>query len=99
MVLLNVNIPDISGEQVKGVRVTRQGKMQFREYFDTRQDPSGRTYYWLTGELINTEEGLDVDSTALEEGYVSITPIHYDLTDEKAFERLRDWHFEKGKSE
>ena len=94
-VLLNVNIPEIPAEEIKAVRLTRQGKMQFREYFDRRQDPSGRTYYWLTGELINAEEGVDVDSTALDEGCVSITPIHYDLTDEKAFQQLRDWRFEK----
>ena len=93
--LLNVNIPSMPAEGIKGVRLTRQGKMQFREYFDRRQDPSGRTYYWLTGELINTEEGVDVDSTALEEGCVSITPIHYDLTDEKVLEQIKDWRFEK----
>ncbi len=94
-VLLNVNIPSMPAEGIKGVRLTRQGKMQFREYFDRRQDPSGRTYYWLTGELINTEEGVDVDSTALVEGCVSITPIHYDLTDEKVLEQIKDWRFEK----
>jgi 5'-nucleotidase len=94
-VLLNVNIPEVTAEEIKGVRLTKQGRMQFREYFDRRQDPSGRTYYWLTGELIKTEEGVDVDSTALENDCVSITPIHYDLTDRKAFEQLRDWRFEK----
>ncbi len=94
-VLLNINIPLIPAEEIKGIKLTRQGKMQFREYFDKRQDPSGRTYYWLTGEVVNNEEGPEVDSTALKEGYVSITPIHYDLTDKELLRQLKDWHFEK----
>ena len=69
--------------------------MQFREYFDKREDPSGRTYYWLTGEIINTDGGPDVDHSCLEDGYVSVTPIHYNLTDEELFEKLKDWSFEK----
>jgi len=93
--LLNVNIPSIPADEIKGVRLTRQGRVRFRDYFDKRQDPSGRTYYWLTGELTDSEEGTDIDSTAVKEGYVSITPIHYDLTDEKLLEQLRDWNFEK----
>lgn len=93
-VLLNVNVPPVPAEEIRGIRLTRQGKKQFREYFDKRQDPAGRTYYWLTGELIDPEEGPDVDSVAIRDGYVSITPIHYNLTDEKLFEKLKDWTFE-----
>jgi 5'-nucleotidase len=92
-VLLNVNIPPVPPAEVKGVRLTRQGGMQFRDYFDKRQDPAGRTYYWLTGEMVNTEEHPETDSNAIDEGYVSITPIQYNLTDERLLEELKGWDF------
>jgi hypothetical protein len=81
-------------DKVRGVRVTRQGRMQFREEFHKRADPQQRTYYWLGGELPELDEGDDVDSTAVRQGYISITPLHYDLTDHAAIERLRAWSLE-----
>ena len=89
--LLNVNVPSVPRESIKGVRVTRQGRMQFDERFDRRVDPQGRSYYWLTGEVVDVEEGPDVDSSAIREGYVSISPIMYDLTDGKLLDDLRAW--------
>lgn len=91
-ILLNINVPSSPLSEIKGIRLTRQGKMQFRDYFDKREDPSGRTYYWLTGEQMNSEEGNDIDSNALRDGYVSITPIHYNLTDNNLLNHLKDWN-------
>lgn len=79
-VLLNINIPNLPYEQIKGVRVTRMGRSRFIEKFHKRLDPRGRTYYWLDGELEVHDAGDDVDIHAVRDGYVSITPIHLDLT-------------------
>jgi 5'-nucleotidase len=94
-ILLNVNVPAIPPEKIKGAKLTRQGKMQFRDYFDKRQDPSGRTYYWLTGEQTDSEEGDDIDSNAMSKGFISITPIQYNLSDSAVFEKLKNWRFGK----
>ena len=79
-VLLNVNIPNLPYEQLKGIKVTRMGRSRFIEKFHKRLDPRGRTYYWLDGELEVHDDGDDVDIHAVRDGYVSITPIHLDLT-------------------
>ena len=92
-VLLNINVPSSPLSEIKGIRLTRQGKMQFRDYFDKREDPSGRIYYWLTGEQMDSEPGDDIDSNALRDGYVSITPIHYNLTDNNLLKDLKNWNF------
>ena len=92
--LFNINLPDLPPDQVRGVRITRQGRMMFREEFHKRIDPQQRTYYWLGGELPDLDEGDDVDNTAVRQGYISVTPIHYDLTDHAALEKLRSWSFD-----
>jgi len=92
--LFNVNLPDLPFDEVRGVKITRQGRMQFREEFHKRTDPQQRTYYWLGGELPDVEEDDDVDNTAVRQGYISVTPIHYDLTDHAALEKLRSWSFD-----
>jgi 5'-nucleotidase len=85
-VLLNVNIPNLPYEQLKGIKVTRMGRSRFIEKFHKRLDPRGRTYYWLDGELEVQDDGDDIDIHAVRDGYVSITPIHLDLT---AYEHLK----------
>lgn len=79
-VLLNVNMPNLPYEQLKGIKVTRMGRSRFIEKFHKRLDPRGRTYYWLDGALEVHDEGDDIDIHAVRDGYVSITPIHLDLT-------------------
>jgi len=79
-VLLNINMPNLPYEELKGIKVTRMGKSRFIEKFHKRLDPRGRTYYWLDGELEVHDEGDDVDIHAVNNGYVSITPIQFDLT-------------------
>ncbi len=85
---LNVNIPALPPEEIKGVSITRQGLAKFSESFERRIDPRGNVYYWLTGEKPMNEERPDSDAAALKENQITITPITYDLTNEKEFSRL-----------
>ena len=79
-VALNVNIPALPPEKVLGYKLTRQGLSKFRESFERREDPRGNSYYWLSGEIPAGEKREDSDINALAQGYVSITPLFYDLT-------------------
>lgn len=85
---LNVNIPAVPPERIKGVSITRQGICRFRERYERRVDPRGNVYYWLTGETPVEEELPDTDARALKENRISITPITYDLTCLEEMERL-----------
>lgn len=89
-VCLNVNIPTLPKEQIKGVKVCRQSSAYFRENFHPRLDPSGREYFWLTGDMINLEQGApDTDEWALDHGYVSVVPVQVDLTNHRQVDTLR----------
>jgi 5'-nucleotidase len=77
---INVNIPCIPSEQVKGVCVVRQGQSNIIETFEKRVDPRENTYYWISGEYSSKAQNKDTDVAALAEGYITITPIQYDLT-------------------
>lgn len=95
--LFNINLPDRPAADVRGVRITRQGRLMYREEFHKRTDPQQRTYYWLGGQLPEPDEdddAHDADSTAVRQGYISVTPLHYDLTDHAALDRLRSWSFD-----
>lgn len=89
--LLNVNIPAVSKQEIKGVKITRQGKGRYEEYFEKRTDPMNRNYYWLAGKKLQLDNDSDVDDVAVLENYIAITPIQFDLTDYKALENLKDW--------
>ncbi|MCO5249358.1 MAG: 5'/3'-nucleotidase SurE [Chitinophagales bacterium] len=78
--LLNVNIPKLPLSEIKGMKICRQAMAHWEEDYDGRVDPTGRKYYWLTGEFVNEDNGEDTDVWALENGYVSIVPVQYDLT-------------------
>jgi len=93
-IVLNVNIPYLSVETMKGMMVTRQGLRVYRDALDRRVDPRGRPYYWIGGEAPTgvNEEGTDVG--ALASGYVSITPLQLDLTNYKAVEVLKNWEWQ-----
>ena len=93
--LLNVNIPPLKLNEIQGVLVTRQGKAVWNDTFDHRRDPNNREYYWLTGGLEAIDKELDFDEAAVRSRYISITPIHYDLTDYKMFEAMNKWEVEK----
>jgi 5'-nucleotidase len=79
-VFFNVNVPAIAADKIKGTRITRQGMANYRENYHVREDPYNRKYYWLTGEKVGVETDLDVDDAAINAGYISITPVHYNLT-------------------
>lgn len=78
--LLNVNIPDLSLSELKGIKICRQALAKWQEEFDERFDPHGREYYWLTGKFINPDKGQDTDEWALKNGYVSVVPVEFDFT-------------------
>lgn len=88
-VLLNVNVPALPLDEIRGVAVTRQAHSRWEESFVDRVDPSNQPYYWLTGRFVNLDEGADTDLAAIDNGYVSVTPLHYDLTAYEALEALR----------
>jgi 5'-nucleotidase len=91
-ILLNVNIPLLPLEQIKGFQVTRQGLRVYRDRLDRRVDPRGRPYYWIGGDAPTglPEPGTDVG--ALSEGYVSITPLQLDLTNYPAMRLIETWN-------
>ena len=88
---LNVNVPPATEEEIKGVVITRQGKATYMEHFDKRVDPQNRVYYWLAGKKVKIEENINVDDFAILKNCVSITPIHYDLTNYSYLEELQSW--------
>lgn len=90
--LLNVNIPSIPKELIKGVKVCRQAYAKYEEDFEERKDPHGKRYYWLTGEFINFDKGKDTDVWALKNNYVSVVPVQFDLTNYKLKSQLeKNW--------
>jgi len=91
---LNVNIPAVNGSEIKGVKVCRQARAYWNEKFDSRQDPRKREYYWLTGEFNMLDKGKDTDEWALENNYVSIVPVKFDLTAHHAIIELNNWDFD-----
>jgi 5'-nucleotidase len=78
--VLNVNIPALPVEMVKGIRICKQAYAKYEEDFIERTDPTGRKYYWLTGEFVNFDKGKDTDVYALANGYVSVVPVQFDMT-------------------
>lgn len=89
---LNVNIPLYPIEMIKGIRFCRQAHAKWVEEFDKRQDPYGKDYYWLTGHFHPFEEHADdTDLWALQNGYVSVVPVSYDLTHKDILNQLRSW--------
>ncbi len=93
-ILLNVNIPHLPEDQIRGIRMTRQGMRVYRDRLDQRIDPRGRPYYWIGGDAPTgiPESGTDIG--ALSEGYVSITPLQLDLTAYPALHRLASFDWE-----
>lgn len=84
--LLNVNVPDI--EKIKGVRITKQGKMVYDNGIQELKDPRGRQYYWIGGGNPKWEPGENTDFQAVRDGYISVTPIHLDLTNYEALKHI-----------
>jgi len=89
-VCLNVNIPSLDGESLKGIKVCRQARGNWREEFEKRKDPMGKTYYWLTGSFHNHEpDAPDTDEWAISNGYVSVVPVSVDMTAHNSLKEIR----------
>lgn len=93
--MLNVNVPDVPEEQIAGIVLTKQGKAKWDDIYEQRKDPYGRDYFWLTGNLLEVDTNEDIDQVAIRKNYVSITPIHFDLTDYETFEKMKSWQIER----
>ena len=90
---LNVNIPKVAPEDLKGMRVCRQAEGHWADAFEERQSPGGRTYYWMTGNFTDIDKGEDTDEWALKHGYASVVPVQYDLTAHHAMAELNQWDY------
>lgn len=90
-VCLNVNIPKLPLELIKGLKICKQAKAFWDDTFDVRIDPLGKEYYWLTGEFENSDDSENADIQALENGYVSIVPTKFDMTSYETLEKLKAW--------
>lgn len=90
--LLNVNIPDLPAAEIKGVQVTKLGTRRYNNSVHKRQDPRGKYYYWLAGEVedVNREPGTDL--AAIAEHLISVTPIHFDLTNYRIIDKVQSWN-------
>jgi 5'-nucleotidase len=90
--LFNVNLPASAPSQVRGIRVTTLGQRRFAESITRAKDPSGREYYWIGGGVASWSGAEDSDFQAVEDGYVSVTPLHLDLTNYALLEEIRGWN-------
>jgi 5'-nucleotidase len=92
---LNVNIPKGTVSELKGARISRQAKANWIEELDERTDPSGKPYFWLTGTFKNFEEGnQETDVWAIQNNYVSVVPIQFDMTAHNLIPTLKNWNNE-----
>jgi len=87
--LININIPSLKSKDIKGVRITKLGIRNYDNLFEERLDPRGNTYYWLGGGVIEENQDPESDVTAVQDGYISITPINLDLTDYRLIKEYR----------
>ena len=92
--LLNVNVPDVPEKDIAGIKLTRQGKSKWDDIYEKRQDPYGKDYYWLTGKLLEVDKEIEIDQAAIRKNYVSVTPIHFDLTDYETYNKMKSWKIE-----
>lgn len=93
--LLNVNIPNLPEEKIKGFRFTSQGKAKWDDVYEERIDPYGKKYFWLTGKITNEDSSIESDYGAVINDYVSISPIHFDLTDYECLDELKNWNLKE----
>lgn len=90
-VLLNVNVPPIPESEIRGIKVTHQGMARFQEIMEERIDLRGSTYYWLGGEMASSDPDPNSDHTALSNNYITVTPLHYDMTNYSFISELKGW--------
>ncbi|MBE3102492.1 MAG: 5'/3'-nucleotidase SurE [Firmicutes bacterium] len=93
--LLNINIPNVSEKEIKGMMVTQLGHRRYAKNYEKREDPRGKAYYWLAGEIIDESFSDDTDIEATKNNYVSVTPLHYNLTSYNMMDTLKQWGFNR----
>lgn len=93
--LLNVNVPDLPEDKIAGILLTKQGKSKWDDVYEKRQDPYGKDYYWLTGNLFELDTEIETDQAAIKKNFVSVTPIHFDLTDYVTYNKMKNWKIEE----
>tara|TARA_Y100001978_G_C23699259_1_gene439704 strand:- start:3465 stop:4241 length:777 start_codon:yes stop_codon:yes gene_type:complete len=86
---LNVNVPKLPMNKIKGIKVCSQAHNYWSDYFEAREDQFGRPYYWLTGDFSDVDQRNNTDLYALKNGYVSVVPTHFDLTNYTAIETIK----------
>jgi len=91
--LLSVNIPDAKKDEVKGIKVCKLGVSKFVEVFEKRVDPRLNDYYWQGGQMEVDQDDGDADITWLANNWVTVTPIHFDLTHYSFLDELKSWEF------
>lgn len=89
--LLNINLPAVPPERVTGIRVTKLGRRAYEGSLTRAEDPNGREYFWIGGGESRWWGGPGSDFQAIEEGYVSVTPLHLDLTNHQLLQAIREW--------
>ena len=89
--LFNVNLPPVPADEVKGVKLTRLGRRVYSQSVAPMKDPWGRQIYWIGGGEISWTGELDSDFRAIQDGYVSVTPLHLDLTHYGVLEGAAEW--------
>jgi 5'-nucleotidase len=90
--MLNINLPPISGSEIKGIRVTKLGRRVYSDSLTRMNDPWGRDMFWIGAGKTSWSGDGDSDFRAVEEGYISVTPLHFDLTQYDQLETVRSWN-------
>ncbi len=94
-VLLNVNIPNLPMNEIKGMKAGEMGRSRFIEKFTEHHDPRGNKYYWLDGDMKLLDDNAKTDERLVNEGYVALTPIHIDLTARHCMDQVESWNEER----
>lgn len=90
--VLNINVPNLPAEEIKGMKITRLGAREYEEWFEPKKDENGETQYWYSGKpVIYNDLPEDIDVISMQNGYASITPLHYDLTSYQLIEEVKTW--------
>jgi len=94
--VININAPDLPKEEIKGVKFAKLGPREYQETFEPHENPSGTVQYRYKGQpVIYDSRDVDVDVTAMQEGYATITPLHHDLTNYTLLEEIKKWRIEE----
>lgn len=95
--LLNINVPPVPASDIQGIAITKLGHIEYENAFEKRVDPRGRTYYWMAGTVMETHNPNDTDVAAIQANRISLTPIHFDLTDYTLLNNLQEWNTANGR--